>query len=246
MSTEPSGALGAPRPSDPGASEAVSREGLPAVGEARVALPGNIIGRIVVPQTDCWIWNGATDRGYGRVFIDGTAKRVHKVVWEALNGPVPAGLQLDHLCRVRACVNPDHLEVVTNKVNVRRAQPYLSRGSVTEQAIPKELRKGTRPSRERDYRPLPRTHCVNGHEYAADRPVGTPHRCLECRNRRASHQRAASPVPRIPRAPRTHCRRGHEYGTDNFYRTPTGRQCKTCVRERYLAKKAEFDAAKVA
>ncbi len=71
----------------------------------------------------CWLWTGATARnGYGviqRGGRDGTAV-VHRVVWELLVGLIPPGLELDHLCRVRACCNPDHLEPVTRAVNVAR------------------------------------------------------------------------------------------------------------------------------
>lgn len=70
---------------------------------------------------DCWMWNGAkNERGYGLVFRSGRAVRVHRYIYEAFNGPIPAGLQLDHLCRQRLCVRPRHLEPVTNRVNVLR------------------------------------------------------------------------------------------------------------------------------
>lgn len=68
--------------------------------------------------TPCWIWQGVIYRGYGRMGI----KRAHRVYFERLYGPVPDGYELDHLCQVKACVNPDHLEVVTHTVNMRRAR----------------------------------------------------------------------------------------------------------------------------
>lgn len=73
-------------------------------------------------RSPCLIWQGAlTDDGYGRARIGGRKKRLtHVLMWEYVNGPVPAGLELDHLCRVRACGEPAHLEPVTTAVNARR------------------------------------------------------------------------------------------------------------------------------
>ena len=71
----------------------------------------------------CWLWTGAKCRGgYGHV---GQAQprmmvKVHRVVWQHLRGPIPDGLELDHLCKVTACANPDHLEPVTPEENKRR------------------------------------------------------------------------------------------------------------------------------
>ena len=88
--------------------------------------------------TPCWIWQGPIDRtGYGRV---SPHQGAHRVVYEALIGPIPAGLQIDHLCRVRCCVNPEHMEPVTSAENTRR---------------------GIWPSSLK-------THCVNGHEYTPE------------------------------------------------------------------------------
>lgn len=72
---------------------------------------------------DCWLWTGAVaTRGYGQIRgDDGRLAQVHRVVYEGLVGAIPKGLQLDHLCRVRLCCNPDHLEPVTCKENRRRS-----------------------------------------------------------------------------------------------------------------------------
>lgn len=80
----------------------------------------SIRGRCVQPRADCMIWPDAVDRGYGRVWVDGQAKRVHRVVWELENGPIPDGLTVDHLCRVRYCVNTAHMELVTVTENLAR------------------------------------------------------------------------------------------------------------------------------
>jgi DNA-binding CsgD family transcriptional regulator len=82
--------------------------------------------------TACLVWDGYTNpQGYG-VTGDGTKRRLaHLVLWEQENGPVPDGLELDHLCRVRCCVRLDHLEPVTHAVNMRRsANTKLTDGEV--------------------------------------------------------------------------------------------------------------------
>lgn len=72
----------------------------------------------------CWLWTGALTRnGYGAINLGRNGAgigRVHRVVWELLVGPIPAGLDLEHICRVRSCCNPDHLEPTTRQVNVDR------------------------------------------------------------------------------------------------------------------------------
>lgn len=72
-------------------------------------------------QCMIWLYTHGSG-GYGRVIVPGehTIKSVHKVAYEWVNGTVPDGLELDHLCRTRDCYNPDHLEAVTHLVNVRR------------------------------------------------------------------------------------------------------------------------------
>lgn len=75
-------------------------------------------------ETPCHVWKRSIDgNGYGRVGSrPGQSTFAHVVAWESINGPVPNGLQLDHLCRVRSCVNPEHLEPVTGIENLRRGR----------------------------------------------------------------------------------------------------------------------------
>lgn len=71
----------------------------------------------------CWIWTGAQNgQGYGVMQLDGSARRVHRLSYEWFVGPIAEGLVLDHLCRVRSCANPDHLEPVTTQENSARGQ----------------------------------------------------------------------------------------------------------------------------
>jgi hypothetical protein len=68
----------------------------------------------------CWLWTGPVDRGgYGICGVP-DLRLAHRFVYTRLVGPIPGGLQLDHLCRVPACVNPAHLQPVTNRENARR------------------------------------------------------------------------------------------------------------------------------
>ena len=74
-------------------------------------------------MTPCDLWPGATTRdGYGRHRVQGRHVYVHVEAWEAIHGPKPAGLELDHLCRVPPCRNVAHLELVTHRENVLRGE----------------------------------------------------------------------------------------------------------------------------
>ena len=77
-----------------------------------------------VEKTDgCWEWTGAKDGdGYGHLTIAGRVVGAHRFAYELLVGPIPEGLEIDHLCRNRACVKPADLEPVTRAENLRRAR----------------------------------------------------------------------------------------------------------------------------
>lgn len=100
-------------------------------------------------ESGCWLWTARTDRdGYGLMKTEGrnSTVRAHRAVYLLLKGEIPDGLHLDHLCRVRNCVNPDHLEPVTPAENVRRSHRALGR---------------------RDPATL-RPTCANGHAYTPE------------------------------------------------------------------------------
>lgn len=82
--------------------------------------------------TGCWNWTASTRSGYGAFGVQGRILGAHRVAYERWSGKIPDGLHIDHLCRNTRCVNPDHLEAVTQAENTRRgalchASPYFNR-----------------------------------------------------------------------------------------------------------------------
>ena len=96
------------------------------------------------PNSGCWLWLGCLDaNGYGAFRMLDKTWRAHRVAYEIYKGFILDGLTLDHICRVRCCVNPDHLEAVTHQENMRRGD-------------------AGKLGRERQ---LAKTHCPQGHPY---------------------------------------------------------------------------------
>lgn len=75
----------------------------------------------IIQESGCWEWVGSRiGSGYGGAEKDGHRIQAHRLVWERERGPIPAGMTLDHLCRNKVCVRPDHLEVVDSRTNSLR------------------------------------------------------------------------------------------------------------------------------
>lgn len=114
----------------------------------------------LVEVTDsCWLWTGHVLRsGYAGFYTPGKVWKAHRWSYTQMCGPIPDGLQLDHLCRVRHCVNPEHLEPVTPRENVRRGI-----------GIPAQNAQ--------------KTHCKHGHPLEGDNVILVPggRKCRTCR-----------------------------------------------------------------
>jgi hypothetical protein len=120
-----------------------------------------LVSRVYIDRNGCWLWaGGILPGGYGHV-PDGRGEPLaHRLSWITFRGPIPEGLHLDHLCRVRSCIRPSHLEPVTMRENILR---------------------GTSPSAENAIK----THCPRGHAYDGDNLQITPRGFRHCRTCRA-------------------------------------------------------------
>lgn len=140
---------------------------------------------VLMPSTtrdDCWIWAGGVDgHGYGefRVAKGRRSAMAHRVAWTIERGEIPESVVLDHTCRTRLCVNPRHLEPVTNKENILRGSSFAAVNAA-------------------------KTHCVRGHELTPANMVGggpsgsrTKRHCLKCAaDKERARRRARKLKPR--------------------------------------------------
>lgn len=99
-------------------------------------------------KNGCWVFKKTLSTGYG-YFYAGCLHLAHRFAYELFVGSIPKGLQIDHLCRNRACANPSHLEVVTNRENALRGRPFHDAPMLAQRNAIK-------------------THCPKGHIYNAD------------------------------------------------------------------------------
>lgn len=101
------------------------------IGDPR--LPDRFWSRVRVDDAGCWIWTGAhLASGYGSFRWEGRPQVSHRVAWTVLVGSINPERQMDHLCRVRACCNPTHLEPVTQAENLRRGEGFSGRNAAKD------------------------------------------------------------------------------------------------------------------
>jgi len=161
---------------------------------------------------ECWPWiAGCDDKGYGQFRVEEKIRKAYAVIYELMVGPVPSGLELDHLCRNRLCVNPNHLEAVTHQQNLLRSPTAICAVNARK------------------------THCVRGHAFDEANTIrrGTTRECRACK---ACRYQLSGASPGRPRCER--CNRGHEMAGKNLLkRKDGGRECKQCKADRYQASK---------
>ena len=129
----------------------------------------------VSPSGFCWYWEGfLTDEGYGHFpLMSASSVLVHRTAYELLIGPIPKGMQLDHLCRTRNCVNPDHLEPITPSEHSLRSQRWRMNRSKCVNGHPRVPSNRLKHDRCRQCI-LVRTHQLRGKECAYDTFCAAP------------------------------------------------------------------------
>lgn len=172
------------------------------------------------PNTGCWLWTASDNgRGYGRIRHKGRTVQAHRLIYEFVKGEIPHGLELDHTCRVKCCVNPDHLDPIDHRENVRRG----AAGATTAK------------------RQRAKTHCPRGHEYSGYNLIVRANGARQCRECVMGRRRATPYAP--PRGLPTHCKNGHPLDGPDAIVWRGMRICLICRRARDRKRHARHSLA---
>lgn len=173
---------------------------------ANNSLAARLYGRTVM-NGECWEFTGALTKGYGRINANGRQRLAHCVSYELQVGDVPDGLQLDHTCRNRRCVNPSHLRPVTQRENILCG----------ESPAAKNARK---------------THCKRGHLFDEKNTHITAKGHRKCRTCETGLQFAKRKAAGsgVNNRDKTHCSKGHPFDPANTAIRKGARYCRTCER----------------
>lgn len=125
---------------------------------------------VINPKTNCWEWlQSKGSHGYGQIWYKGKVTVAHRVSYTLFKGDIPKGLVVDHLCNTRICINPEHLEVVTQKENIARA-PWGFKADHDRRRAMTHCNRGHLYSDENTYlfdnrRYCRKCHVINGTKY---------------------------------------------------------------------------------
>lgn len=131
-------------------------------------LPERFWEKVTEDPSGCWLWKASTTKDGYAAFHYGDESLAHRVAYGVLVAPIPVGLTIDHLCKVRHCVNPTHMEVVTMAENIRRGESFAGKNAA-------------------------KSECAHGHPFTLDNTYITPNgrrKCRRCHVRRVAESRS--------------------------------------------------------
>jgi hypothetical protein len=190
-------------------------------------MPADVLRRFMTKfhrEGECWVWHGKKNKGgYGTLWRGtGRSALAHRASYEHFVGKIPDGKHMDHLCRRRDCVSPEHLEPVTNRENILR---------------------GAGPTAVNAQKVV----CTHGHRLTPENTLVSKRGYRRCRTCRDESNLARTPFRKGERPAKSHCKNGHEFTPENTRMSGIGksRVCRICAKARideFRAKKRQESA----